>query len=157
MGTVPGGEDYVFPVAATTIPTAVVTGLLTGQTYYFTVRGANAGGFGSSSNEVSVMASTSFPAYYGFVSSTTPSGSDILALQGEVVTGFAGQYTLTQTDGDEGYPCLCFLQSFGIPAQIALGFPYGMLMESVTIGGLLYWAFISPDETFATSLTFTVS
>lgn len=156
-GTEPGGENYVSPVASTTIPTAIIEGLLTGQTYYFTVRGANAGGFGSSSNEVSVTATTEFGAYYGFVSSTTPSGADILSLQGQVVSGFAGTYVLTQTDGQEGYPCLAFLKSFGIPNQFTSGLVYGMLMESLTIGGQDYWVFISPAETFATSLQFVVT
>lgn len=96
--------------------------------------------------------------YFGFVSSTTPSASDIEAMPFSGLPSFIGDFTINQSGASANYPCFAFPVSLGVPHTFVFeGFQYGLQQSTIVINGIPYNVFVNPYATHAAIMVWTVN
>lgn len=108
----------------------------------------------------------SFPAfggigvYFGFLNSITAipaQSANILALENQKKSQYAGTYTLHQDGVLDRYMTFAIPDTWGTPANFIIqGFNYTLDVSSVTLNGVLYKVFFNDNATAVTSLTLQV-
>jgi len=134
VGQSPGGESSN-PILQVTVPTAFVSGLTDGTTYYFIVKAVNTGGISPASNEVSFTPSPPPPAPTN-LSATGGVGQVTLNWSG---VSSASSYSVFMGTTSKGESLTATLSGLTVTTAVVTGLnngtTYYFTVEALNIGG----------------------